>query len=209
MTCRTCERDVVKWEDFAPFVRAYNTDIPVHIAAHFVRVAALELLKISAMVAHDIYVDVQENVHDYEVVPDDGYTITAVRQVLLGDTELLHSTRKDRHASSGGYTFDPPCTIVLGRSPMCDQREGLLISATVVPSLRSCSIDSWVYDRYAEDIATGALARILLTQKASYSDKSYAGIMQKRWNTILIDAKVEAMRGRVTGPSVVRRTPWV
>jgi hypothetical protein len=179
------------------------------IAEFAVRDAAREWAKSTLSLQRDLYVDVQANVHDYFVCAPDGYAIHNVREVNLDCCPLRPHLNPDCYEHPGSFYFENPDRVLIGAPPCEDVKEGLMVRATVHPGESSCAIDRWVLDRHAEDIATGALSRLLLQPDAPWFSTALGGVMMRRWKTSLNRAKGAQAKNHVSGPTFMKVPRWV
>jgi len=209
--CSTCNpNEQVSFDQFLDYVRPYCTECPEELMVQYVRAAAVEFARRTLTLQRDIYVDVQAGVQDYIIDPVDSYSIHMLRQVSFRGRDLKPMQRPPTsYMPCDAYYFERPCKIMLGPVPECDEREALLIRATVIPSQKSCEVDAHVLDYYAEDIATGALSRLMLMPETKWYSTQQGGIMLKRWRNFLNLAKVERAKNDTAGPVYMREQRFI
>jgi hypothetical protein len=162
------------------------------------------------MIQRDLWIDVQEGVQDYNLDVPDNYTLHMVREVRRQHNHLLPVARALCHnLGPRQYYFEQPCQIMIGSVPTSDCAEGLYVRAVVIPSQDSCEIDAWMFDRYGEDIAYGALSRAYLMTDAAWYNTRDGGIMMRRWNTSINRIKVEKAKNGVAGPMAIKIPRYV
>jgi hypothetical protein len=182
--CTLAAHGSVPFADFVPYIAAYARGAPDDLMAHSARLAAIDFCWRTKALVRDAYADLQAGVVDYRVELPDSYRLVSVKS-LSTDGEALHSEGAgagwntmgpERFDTSGsfGYAFCAPDTIYLGCKPTCDVSNGLHLRAVVQPGQDSCDVDRWLYDRYAEVIANGAIYRLLLMARAPWADMRVA-----------------------------------
>jgi hypothetical protein len=173
---------------------------PTNVIEHFVREAAIEFARKTSILQRTLWVDLQECVRDYRLVAPDGYKIHLISEVSMGCLRLhpaAYTTRHDlRHAQ---YFFDPPCGLAIGNSPDADEKEGLAVRTSVIPSHESCEVDAILLDLYADDIRAGALSRLFLMNNQPWYSTMNGGIWLKRWKSAINQVKVEKVKNHSTG----------
>lgn len=211
MSCRTCDPGAtVNWEVFLDYIMPYANKVPRAFAIQEARNATIELARKSLNLQRDLYIDAQECVNDYTIEVEDGYNIHMVREVCCGDTTLYPRTNIEC-CPSGGCTFhfDYPCELYLDTAPSCDQQDGIYVRASVLPSQDTCKIDKWVYDKHAEDIATGALSRLMIMHGTEWYDPRQGGIMLRRWRNVMSQSRVEQAKAHNAGPVMMKAKRWI
>lgn len=91
------------------------------------------------------------------------------------------------------YTQETPDTLTLAGIPTSNG--SLHILASLVPTLASTGIDSWVAEQYFEAICCGAKARLMMVPERPWSSPSMGGFNLAAFNTAISDANVEAATG--------------
>lgn len=200
MSC-TCDHvDTVPWSAFVEGVSLYVMNAPATVIEHFVREAAIELARKTQILQRTMWVDLQECVRDYRLVAPDGYKIHLISDVSMGCLRMhpaAYTTRHDlRHAQ---YFFDPPCGLAIGNSPDEDEKEGLTIRASVIPTHDSCEVDAFLLDVHGDDIRAGALARLFLMNGQPWYSTMNGGIWLKRWKSAINQVKNERFKNHSSG----------
>lgn len=209
-SCTPCKSyDKVQLDEFVPYVAQFVQHAPVDMMKQHIRAAAIELITKTATLTRDLYVPTQDGVADYDLVLEDDYVIRAVEEVCLNGVKIPHREKLDCCGVSQGYYFDRPCSLLINPTPDSDCKDALLVKVVVAPSHQSCTIDRWIYEYYAEEIATGALSRIMLVKGANWYDTKQGGIMLRRWKGILAQIKTEKSKNFTTGPTIIKVKRWI
>jgi hypothetical protein len=183
---------------------------PIDMIKHQVRASIIELVTRTAILTRDVYVDTQCDVGDYDLTLDDGYVIRSIKSVCLGACELrpLTDLPCGDHGPNG-YYFERPCQLVVTPKPSSDCQDGITVKAVVAPSHQSCLFDKWLYEYYAEDIATGALSRLMIMKGANWYDTKQGGIMLRRWKGVLANIKTEKSKNFTSRPTIIQVKRWI
>lgn len=208
MSCKVRPVDMVPYSVFSDYVRMHVTTIPANVMEHAIRSSVIEMASEALNMQRDIWLDVQEGVQDYQFeVPD--MVIHAVRKVCYGTRDLVPVTEPECYNRPGTFYYEPPMGLLIGDCPSEDQAECVYLRAVVHPSPDSCEVDRWVYDRHAQDIANGALSRLLLMKDMDWYDVGLAGVMFRRWKTARNRMKGMQAKNRVSGPTMMKAKRFV
>ena len=205
MTC-SCEwGDRVPWDDFLPYVLPSVGDVPDVIAAHAVRLAAIEYATVTSELKATITLDAQRNVAHYRLKADDGYSISQLDYVDLGGCQ--YHPNRDNHGFGrcNQFTYDQSEGLLfLNPSPSCNEVRGIEVRAVVLPGQDSCFVNRMVYDRHAELLANGALMRLYRMKDADWFDMSLAREYERLWRDGMRSVRVISLKGGSSAPLVMR-----
>lgn len=200
--------EFVPLDNFVPDVQANIPTVAAELAANAVRLAAIELCQRVPFVTRGVVLDLQANVPDYVLDLPDNYRASGLLSVTVrgrvtpivpfGNAygrglSYLHSERL--------LMFRPP--------PSSDGVNCLHARVSVFPGQLSCHLPREVFDDALEVVVDGALARLLLIPKATWNDKSTAGVYQKKFSAGLSRMSNAALRGGITGPMMMRARRFV
>lgn len=205
MACTCADYDKTPWSEFFPYMSIYLDRIPEDIASFLVRAAVIEWATETLMLQRDVYIDVQSCVSDYTVEVPDGFTLHSIREAYFKGSRLTPVQRIGSYGVHHGQVyFDGINQIMLGDAPAEDEKGALLVRAIVLPTQQSCEIDSWVFQRYAEQMANGGLSRAFLMNGTPWASPREGGIMLRRWQTFMGRVKSERVKGGIAGPTFIK-----
>jgi hypothetical protein len=105
--------------------------------------------------------------------------------------------RTDVRLPSRWYTTDDGTfNIVLAPNAAGNVR----ILAALKPSRTSTNFPEWIFERYIETIADGALWRLMIVPKKPYSDKDLAAFHKGKFDGLVGEARARTARGTTRGP---------
>jgi hypothetical protein len=179
---------------------------PDNMVEYYVRQAIIDMAYKTLNIQRDYYIDTQCNVCDYELPLEDGFYPHMIRSVELDGRELIGVQHPPARGEMfhGNFYYEQPNRLLVGSVPSSDCDEGLLVRTVVVPSQKTCSVDRWIYDRYLNDIVTGALSHLFLMAGASWYSTTNGGIYLRRWKGMLANMKTERHKGNIAGPTFMK-----
>lgn len=206
MGCRCEDKGSVPLSVIAESVAVNVMGAPSNMVEHYVRLAYIEFAAKSNLIKKDLYVDVQAGVEDYQLDMPDGYMVHMIEDVSYRNRNLRLSPNApvDDCALYGKFFFAPPCTLLVGINAEEDECEALRVRVSTRPTITTCTIESWIADRYHEDLVAGALSKMLIVPGASWFNPQQGGIYMRRWKGHLASAKVEAVKAFSTAPMFMK-----
>lgn len=193
----------VPLEEFLPYVVPFANGVPDEVAAHSVRLAAIEFAQVTLMQKRSVIIDAQEGVHDYPFEIDDSYETITVDDVCYRERSLNPLRYEQCSPNACGYTFTKPNLLMVYPAPQKDGPRCIKVTVSVQMGQDTCFIDRTIYANHAEDLANGALARLLRMQGASWFNLQLAGVHLKAFRQAYARAKVRASRGDISAPLVM------
>lgn len=209
MSCNEFPTRRISWSEFIPYTSLYVKGVPDEIAAHMVRLATIEFTTRTGAIKRTVYIDSQADVADYCLVPEDDYTIKMVTGVRVNGRRLAPTRQWDECLPSCSYFYDHPNSLILGSTPSSDGINAIAVNLTLIPGQDTCFVDGSLYDEYAEDIAFGAISRLLLITDVSWYDPQSAGLYQDKFRRALARAKQVVARGNNGEPVFMRNNTRV
>lgn len=197
----------IHFSELVPYIAVNIDGVPANVAGHMARLAAIEFATYTAAVRRTMWLDTQAHVHVYDLGMEDCYSLNAISSVCCGQTQLRPAQGLDCcPVGSCTYFYEQPGKLYIGLAPSEDTTRGLEIHASVLPGQDSCFIDKFIYDRHAEDIANGAIYRLLMMQGEDWSDpilaRTFGAMFSKAMNTARI-----ADRTAYSAEPTVMKTP--
>lgn len=190
-------------DDLLPYILPKAKGCPSLLATFNARMAIIELCQKSL-----IWRDYQTSIATVALQTYYAYTPAAGQQVvkllsmtLAGEEVDVIDPAAGKLMDAAGYTGPYAYGGFLGFElrPAQAAAQAIITYAVVAPSLSATTIPD-AMGRYAEQIASGALSRILAEKDKSYSDPTGAALAMGQWMQAIESAKSDAMEGfaRVT-----------
>lgn len=176
------------WESFFDDVMPEVPGALAPVVSHQIKRAAQELFMRSKVWKVDVTIAAQEGVPNYALTPGAGLS---AGDVISAQALDLHLTDEDMEAAYG-YDWRQatgPAVAVFQTSPgsvrlypaPSDDGQTIVLSVSVYPSDEATGIPDDLADRYRDGIASGALARLMLSAKKPYSDPNLGALHQAKF----------------------------
>ena len=208
--------------DFLPYVLPHAYGCPEPVAEMAIRDACIEFCGRSLLIQTVDTQSTTAGVAEYDVPAPAQQSLCQVMRVTLGASELKRTALDDvRHGaamragldtvveSQSGtpqmyYQTTPTAeTVCLWPVPSTTGSNALAIRAAFAPTRTATSVDDALYDDWANEIASGALARLLAMPAQVFTNPKYAQAHEARFAGAIAAASTQARRGRLTGASRV------
>jgi hypothetical protein len=199
----------VSYDNFLVEVLPYVRDVP--------EVVALQAIKNAAIMFCQETRYIQENLDPmagiatigvYDLEPNEGtYKIADIVECWYGDsflvpksieqlTQIYRSTNWNTLGGNPYYYFRPSSQeIQLVPYPNITEQNKIRIRAALKPSRASTTIREEIYERFLEDIAYGARARLYNTPNQPYYDVKTSLEYLKRFNDVIADVRTQVNKG--------------
>ncbi len=171
------------YDDFLVHVLPYASNCPEIQAINAIRNSCIEFCRDTNFLQDDIDpITVEGGTSTYTVDVPNGYVLGTILSLYWDSLLLPRKSQaeiekfygRDWQTITQGtpqvFTQFDPDTFTVALTPQDTLVGGFTGRYSFVPTRNSTKIDSKILERYAEDIANGALARILLTPNEPYSD---------------------------------------
>jgi hypothetical protein len=203
------------WAEFLPWVLPDVKDCPPVIARSSVRDAAIEFCERSRayrLKLDPIDVDANEPVIELEV-PTETRILLPVRVVYNGKPidpvipKGLDVTNPGWDSTIGdvfGYTMEDQSSIRLVLTPACSIVDGLNVELALKPSRAATAIDEEVFEKYVDEIASGAKWKLMSMADKQWTNATKAKEHKDRFDMACGDANVFAERGMTDAPMRTR-----
>ena len=175
-------------------------------ARHHVKLAAIDFCKRAWVWVVDqgpITVAAKVNAYDWE--PPVNTEITRPLLVWYEKEELSPRTRNDLSALYGdfmqaagnpeAFAQDNLTQLILVPTPQAVSLAGITAKVALKPTRAATGIDSMIFNRYADDIALGAKARLLAVRKKPWSDPVGAEQYRQDYEAAVVAARLEVSKG--------------
>ncbi len=199
----------VTYDNFLVEVMPYVRDVPEIVAIQAIRNACIEFCQETLYIQENL--DPMAGISTigiYDLEPNDGtYKIADIIEVWYGDaflvpksieqlTRIYRSTNWNTLGGNPYYYFRPSSQeIQLVPYPQVTEAGKIRIRAALTPSRTSTGVRSEIYERFLEDIAYGARARLYNTPNQPYYDLKTSLIYLKRFNDVIADVRTQVNKG--------------
>lgn len=205
MTAVCLQHDVaqVSFDAFIPYVSVVVDGVPANVVGHMVRLSAIEFAMRTHVMRRTMWAPTQDGVRHYPLELGDCYTLTSISSLSVNGERYAARAPRDEFDMSSGcwFSFDQPCDLYLGRPACEDRARGLEVNLIVSPGQDSCTVDQWVYQRYAEPIAAGALARLLRMPSEPWYDLRLAAQYASEFDRVMVFARAADRSGYSSAPA--------
>jgi uncharacterized protein YbdZ (MbtH family) len=161
-------------------------------AIQAIRDACIEFCEKSLVLVRDHDpVTVQQGVVDYDLEPPTGTLVIKIMQAWLDDAKLepaapdqvRHAALYNRDYASYQSAASTPLvyvqkderTVSLWPVPDKTYTNGLTMRVALKPTRSSSAVDDAIFEEYAETIASGALARLMISPGKPYTNPQVSG----------------------------------
>lgn len=199
----------VTYDNFLVEVMPYVRDVPEVVAIQAIRNACIEFCQETRYIQDNL--DSMSGISEiskYDLVPNDGtYKIADIIEAWYGDsflvpksieqlTQIYRSTNWNTLGGNPYYYFRPSSQeIQLVPYPQITETSKIRIRAALTPSRASTGVREEIYERFLEDIAYGARARLYNTPNQPYYDLKTSLVYLKRFNDVIADVRTQVNKG--------------
>lgn len=212
---------MVAYDAFLPRVLIDAYGCPEIVATQAIRDAVIEFCSRSNFIQRDHDpITVVRGISDYDLEPPAGQLVVKILKCWFKMTELspIAPDFVDSPAFYNGSIPDNAPSIATPLSfTQKDERtfsiypsskdtvaNGLTLRISLKPTRASTTCEDSIFEDYAETIAHGALARLLVSPGKAYMNVAAAGMHGAAFNTGINDARQRASRGHVRSGMQVR-----
>jgi hypothetical protein len=199
----------VSYDNFLVEVLPYVRDVPEVVALQAVKNAAIEFCQETRYIQENLDPMAGiSGIKTYDLEPNEGtYKIADIIEFWYGDsflvpksieqlTQIYRSTNWNTLAGNPYYYFRPSSQEVqIVPYPQVTEQNKLHIRAALKPSRGSTTIKEEIYERFLEDIAYGARARLYNTPNQPYYDLKTSLEYMKRFNDVIADVRTQVNKG--------------
>ena len=198
----------VSYDVFLPEVIPYVHDVPEIVAIQAVRNACIEFCEETRYLQVDS--DAQTSVAmqaDYDLEADTGYVCCDLVEAWFGDQLLIPKSveelTKIYRANDWRQSFGNPYyffrttsqVVTLVPKPSTTEAAKLKFRIAIAPSRASTTVNSELFERFLEQIAYGARARLYNTPGQPYYDPKTAEVYLKRFNDAMAEVRTRVNKG--------------
>lgn len=206
----------ITYDQFFPHILPYVPNCPEIQATNAVRNACIEFCKKTNFLQLDMDpITTIANQPTYDIDVPNGYVLGQIDIIWFNGTRIVRKSLADIEKRYGRqwnliagtpecYTQLDPDTITF--APIPDQSLPGIVTGrfSVIPERLSSYIDSSLLERYAEEIADGAIARLAATPEQPYTNPSFAMERRKMFLYYIACAIRERRAGLVAAPLQVK-----
>lgn len=212
---------MVAYDAFLPRVLIDAYGCPEIVATQAIRDAVIEFCSRSNFIQRDHDpITVVTGISDYDLEPPAGQLVVKILKCWFKMTELspiapdfvdspafYNSSIPDNAPSIAtplSFTQKDERTFSIYPSSKDTVANGLTLRISLKPTRASTTCEDSIFEDYAETIAHGALARLLVSPGKAYMNVAAAGMHGAAFNTGINDARQRASRGHVRSGMQVR-----
>lgn len=212
---------MVSYDAFLPRVLIDAYGCPEIVATQAIRDAVIEFCSRSNFIQRDHDpITVVTGISDYDLEPPAGQLVVKILKCWFKMTELspiapdfvnspafYNSSIPDNAPSIAtplSFTQKDERTFSIYPSSKDTVANGLTLRISLKPTRASTTCEDSIFEDYAETIAHGALARLLVSPGKAYMNVAAAGMHGAAFNTGINDARQSASRGHVRSGMQVR-----
>jgi hypothetical protein len=199
----------VSYEVFLPEVMPFVRDVPELVAVQAIRNACIEFCEETHYLQENLDpITGIENIGDYDLdATDSNYKVVEIMQAYYGDQLLIPKAQEELNQiyrtsnwedlkGNPYYYFRPRAGAMrLVTKPILTETGKLKVKAAIAPKRASIAVDEELFERFLEQIAIGARARLYNTPNQPYYDPNAAGVYTKRFNDIMAEVRTRVYKG--------------
>lgn len=203
----------VSYDVFLPEVLPYVPNCSEPQATNAIRNACIEFCKFTNFLQQDIDpISVQANVSTYDVDVPTNYVLGTILSLYWDGLYLPRKSQAELEKMFGMnwqtidtgvpryFTQFDPDTFTTCLTPVENLSGGFTGRLSFYPSRDSSQIDGLIFERFAEDIAAGALARLLRTPNEPYTDMQASMAYMSKFRTAMQNAASYVKGGMAKAP---------
>lgn len=194
-------QDTVRLETLLRHVAPIVPEVPHDMMLDRLRQAYIEFARRSSIIVAKLIIDYQTGVHDYPLIPPDGYV---VHQVMGLDSPGYRFVDYWQGQNYGlwGTKFDviDNSSVYLHHSPSVDNEDGLQIYAQLLPNECCEKMPISISTPYGKGIADGAIAGLLRIPNKPWTSAGISRQHDLDYNRTVMAARNLADTNRKRGP---------
>jgi hypothetical protein len=199
----------VSYDLFLPEVMQFVKDVPEVVALNAIRNSCIEFCQETRYIQQhlDPMAGVA-NIGTYDLEANEGtYKIADIVECWYGDqflvprsieqlTQIYRTTDWNTLDGNPYYYYRPSSQeIRLVPYPQITQANKIRVLAALKPSRASTTVQEEIFERFLEDIAYGARARLYNTPNQPYYDLKTSMEYLKRFNDVIADVRTQVNKG--------------
>ncbi len=199
----------VSYEAFLPEVMPFVRDVPEIVAVQAIRNAVIEFCEETHYLQENLdpIMGIKgQGLYDLEA-NDSNYKVVEIMQAYYGDQLLIPKAQEELNqiyrtsnwedlSGNPYYYFRTRSDEMrLVTKPIVTEANKLKIKAAIAPKRSSTVVTDELFERFLEQIAMGARARLYNTPNQPYYDPGAAGVYAKRFNDVLAEVRTRVYKG--------------
>lgn len=212
---------------FLPYVVPHVPGAPEPDVKRALRSAMIEFCRFSSIVQEIALTSVSLDEGEYDVEVPGQMQVDRVLAVMFNTRELrlvpagnvrlalalrgaVGTAVPESNEPNYAYFKTPSgSTFSVYPLPGKDATEALTVKACFSPTRTATQVADIMYDDWVEDIADGAMAILHSMPQQPFTSSSDAMARRMAFKSAMVDARIEASKGRITGSTVVRPNPLI
>lgn len=188
---------------FLPQVSPWVSGCPDPVAEAQVRLSIAEFCRRTHVWRQELTMSITSGEPRYDPVSVCNRQFVAVKGASVSGQDInpfipeemdaRHSSWRSQSGTVSGYYLEGPSIVRLYRIPDAAVANGLVIRAAVAPKATDTDVDDFIFEQYNEDIAHGAIARIMSMKGKPWTDKQdalkYQGYFQSAVDRAIGDVR--------------------
>jgi hypothetical protein len=208
------------WSEITPRVQLEVPRCSIPLIEQAIRDAAIDLCSCAHIHTHILpAINVVAGTATYALTSNVTDTeVYAVRAAWFDDMPLafapldsLASANPDWRSSESthptAFTHYKPDELVLWPAPSQSFTGGLEVEVALRPTLASAGVTDWIGNRFIEDLATGAKARLLMMPEVAWSNPERAFYFGQMFKAAKSRATIDSMRSFTRATLSARMRP--
>jgi hypothetical protein len=199
----------VSYEAFLPEVMPYVHDVPEIVAVQAIRNACIEFCEETHYLQENL--DPITGIKDeglYELdANDSNYKVVEIMTAWYGEQLLIPKAQEELNqiyrtsnweelSGQPYYYFRTRASEMrLVTKPTTTEANKLKVKAAIAPKRTSITVDDELFERFLEQIAFGARARLYNTPNQPYYDPRAAMEYTKRFNDVMAEVRTRVYKG--------------
>lgn len=204
---------------FLPYVLPHVPGCPDAVAEIAVRNACIDFCHTTLLVQTLTTQDIVVGQQDYNLTVPANSVLSRVLKVFYGDIELAANTVESVNSGlivrgdvgGGVQRSDSPviyfqktptlASISVYPLPATAMTLGLAVRAAFAPNRTATTVDDSLFQYWAEEIASGALHRLMATPGQQFSDNTMAAYHKSRFDIGCRSASIQSRTGLISAAS--------
>lgn len=203
------------WSEFYPYMLPELPGVPAIMVDHALNSVAIDFMVGSGLQIADLApIDIVAGTASYTLAsPVDGTVVDMIKNAWYNKRLITYVSMDelaqrptywpDETGTPTNFTHDQQGAVILFPKPDASLTGGLNVKASLRPSGSATGIVDWIFDRYVNELAAGAKAKLMIQPGKSWSNGELAILYQGVYNSAKANARLDANR------SLTRMSPMV
>ncbi len=191
------------------------------------RNSAIEFCRRSAILHDENWFDLQKNVQTYYLSTVCDYQVVRMYEVTMLNRWTFRPTVNKPIGNQGqpfnsvgywgsswwcgpyGFYMQAPDVVQITPATQQDFPRGLRCEFVVMPKQDGCTLDNYLYEHWAKEIAAGAIASLKMIKDTNWYDPKGADAYNIKWTNGMNRARGVADMNHTSGPIRMSAERWV